>query len=294
MAVRSKQPANPARPRKASLPPKVKLAYGGAAAVTILATAAIGVYVLKTPDAVPTGPAASFAGAVVLNASGAELASWNQTSSYCRQTSWTVPDGAVTTDPAGDAQLDTTGKPGSCVAIASPHAYTSGVVEADIYFPALPGKPGTIANWTAFWLANQAKWTADGEIHAVESEPLTGVNAVSYRWGARSKPRHMSTDGLAADGKIPVTAPNLTPGFHVVDVVFAKGFFAVYYDGHEYASARSSVITGAPLNILLTSAVTPNTSAVRKGIGGKPKNSDSSPATVEIKYLNVWAYSPPA
>lgn len=294
MAVRSKHSPYPARPRKTSLPRGVKLAYAGAAAVTILAAAAIGVYVLRTPSTVPEGPAASYAGALELNASGAQLAAWDQTSNYCRESSWTVPDGTVTTDPAGDALLSTTGKPGSCVAVITPRAYTSGVVEADIYFPELPGKSGTIANWTAFWLTNQAKWPADGEIDAVESEPLTGVNAVSYHWGTQRKPLDMSTDGFAPDGKIPVAGPNLTPGFHVVDVVFAKGFFAVYYDGKEFASSHSSVITGAPLNILLNSAVAPSTRAMEKTIGGKPKNSDSFPATMEVKYLNVWAYNPPS
>jgi hypothetical protein len=291
MAVRHRHAARPAR-AKSSLPPRVKLAYVGGAAVAIAATALIGVHVLTTRSAVPAGPAASYAGSLELSASGAELASWNQTSSYCRQSSWTVPDGTVTTDPAGDALLSTTGKPGSCVAVITPGAYSSGVIEADIDFPALPGKPGTIADWTAFWLTDQAKWPNDGEIDAVESEPLTGVNAVAYHWGTQRKPLAMSTDGFASDGKIPVAGPNLTPGFHVVDVVFTKGFFAVYYDGKKFASVHSSAVTGAPLNILLNSAVAPDTSAIRKTIGGKPKNSDSSPATVEVKEFRVWAYQP--
>jgi hypothetical protein len=128
----------------------------------------------------------------------------------------------------------------------------------------------------------------------VETEPLTPVHAVTDHRGTRAKPLDMSTDGLAPDGKIPVTGPNLTPGWHVVDIVFTKGFFAVYYDGKQFASARSDAITGAPLNILLNSAVTPDTSDGRKAIGGKPKNSDRSPASIEVKYLNVWAYNPPS
>jgi hypothetical protein len=294
MAVRSKHSAQPAR--KASIPPRVKLAYGGAAVVAIAATALIGLHVATSPSSPPpsspppVGAAASYAGPLQLNASGAELASWNQTPSFCPEVSWGVPDGAVSTDDAGNALLTTTGKTGSCVGIISPGAYPSGVVEAYIDFPALPGKPGTIADWTAFWLTNQEKWPVDGEIDAVETEPATGVNAVSYHWGKQGKPLEASTDGFAPNGKIPVAGPNLTPGWHVVDVVFTKGFFAVYYDGKEFASSRSSVITGAPLNILLNSSVTPSTKSVEKTIGGKPKNSDSSPATMEIKYLKVWSY----
>jgi hypothetical protein len=295
MAVRSKYSAYPARPAKPSIPPKVKLAYVGTAAAAILAAALVGLHVATTHAATgPFGAAASYAGPLELNASGAVLASWEQTQNYCPQYSWTVPDGSVTTVPSGDAMLSTTGKPGSCVAVITPGAYSSGVVEADINFPALPGNSGTIANWTAFWLTDQEHWPRNGEIDAVETEPLTGVNAVSYHWGTRDKPHDMSTDGLAPDGKIPVTGPNLTPGWHVVDIVFAKGFFAVYYDGKEFTSVHSSVITGAPLNILLNSAVTPDTSAGRKVIGGTPKNSDSSPASMEVKYLNVWAYNPPS
>jgi hypothetical protein len=272
----------------------VKLAYGGAVAASILAAAGIGAYLATIKSTVPVGPAAGYAGPLQLHASGAQIAAWDQTSSFCPQSSWTVADGTVTTSPAGAALLSTTGKPGSCVAVVTPGAFSSGVVEAGIDFPALPGKPGTIANWTAFWLTNQARWPSDGEIDAVETEPLTGVNAVSYHWGTQKKPLHMSTDGFAPDGKIPVTGPNLTPGFHVVDIVFTRGYFAVYYDGRQYASSHSSVITGAPLNIILNSAVTPDTKALRKTIGGKPKNSDSAPATVAVKYLDVWAYSAPS
>jgi hypothetical protein len=292
MAVRSNHAARPVRKRKASLPLGVKLAYGGAAGGAILAAGLIGVHVLSggKPEA-PAGAAASYAGSLELDASGAELASWNQTSSFCPQSSWTVPDGTVSTDPVGNAMLTTTGKPGSCVAIISPGTYASGVIEADIDFPALPGKSGTVADWTAFWLTDQAHWPVNGEIDAVETEPLTGVNAVSYHWGTTKKPLDMSTDGLAPNGKIPFTGPNLTPGWHVVDIAFTKGFFAVYYDGKEFAGVHSSAITGAPLNVLLNSAVTPSTKAAEKTIGGKPKNSDSSPATVEIKYLRVWSYN---
>jgi hypothetical protein len=177
------------------------------------------------------------------------------------------------------------------VAIKSPSAYSSGVIEADIHFPELPSNPATIADWTAFWLTDTAHWPQNGEIDAVEAEPLTGVNAVAYHWGTASKPHHRSTDGFAPDGKIPVAGPNLTSGWHVVDIAFTKGFFAVYYDGKQFASMRGSEITGAPLHILLNSAVTPRTKAAEKEIGGKPKNSDSSPATIEVKYLRVWSYS---
>jgi Glycosyl hydrolases family 16 len=282
---RADRPAT-SRPAKVR-PAKVWLAYGSAATVVVIAAALIAWHVFSSGPPLPVAASLThYAGSLELDASGSELASWNQTPSFCTSPSWSVPDGTVATDSAGDATLTTTGKPGSCVAIISPGTYSSGVVEADIDFPALPGAPRTIADWTSFWLTNQDKWPTDGEIDAVEVSPASGVNAVSYHWGTHQSPRTVSTSdsppGIRAAG------PNLTPGWHVVDVVFTKGFFAVYYDGRIFASLRSSAVTGSPLSILLTTGVTPE--AAEQLIGGPPKNADSSPATLAIKYLKVWSY----
>jgi hypothetical protein len=233
---------------------------------------------------------ASHAGSVLLNATGSQVASWNQTSTFCPQDSWQVADGTVSTDHSGDAVLATTGVPGSCVAAISPGAYSSAVIEAYIYFPPLPGKPDTIADWTSFWLTDQANWPTDGELDAVEAEPATGVNAVAWHWGTPGSPTAMSTDGFAAGGALPVDGPDLTPGWHVVDVVYTKGYFAVYYDGKEYTGLSSSVVTGAPLNILITASVTPDTSALQQQLGNSPQNSDSSPAGLAVKYVKIWSY----
>jgi hypothetical protein len=290
MVARSKYASNSVR-QKPPLPKQAKLAIFASAATVVAAAGAVGVHVATSGPAPVPVAAASYAGSLELNASGAQLASWNQTSKYCTEDSWEIPDGAVSTDSSGDATLSTTGKPGSCVAIISPQAYSSGVIEADIDFPALPGKPKTIADWSALWLTNQANWPADGEIDAVEAEPVTGVNAVAYHWGTTQSPQSMSTDGFAPDGNLPVDGPDLTPGWHTVDIVFTKGFFAVYYDGKKFTSTSNSVITGAALNIILSTSVTPNTGAVDQTIGGgPPKNSDSSPATIAIKSLKIWSY----
>ena len=45
-----------------------------------------------------------------------------------------------------------------------------------------------------------------------------------------------------------------------MDIVYTKGFFAVYYDGKEFTSLNSDDVTGDALNIYLTTSVTPNTS----------------------------------
>jgi hypothetical protein len=176
---------------------------------------------------------------------GQALTSWNQTPPYCSSDSISVPSGTVAADSSGDATLTTTGKPGSCVAIISPHACSPGVIEADIDFPALPGKPNTIADWTSFWLTNQVACPVDGELDAVEAAPVNEKNAVSWHSGPNTSPVFVaSTDGFHP-AKLPVQGPNLTPGWHAVDIVYAKGSFAVYYDGHQYTRYASGKVTGS-------------------------------------------------
>lgn len=238
----------------------------------------------------PPVAGAKYAGQVLLNATGAELKSWNQTQSFCTEDDWGVPDGSVYTDSSGDAVLATSGKDGSCAGLSSPQAYSSAVIEAYVYFPPLPGHSGTIADWTSVWLTNQSAWPADGELDAVEAEPATGVNAVAWHWGSAGAEQSMSTDGYAQDGTLPKDGPNLTPGWHVVDIVYTQGFFAVYYDGKLFSSLTSGAVTGAALNLLITTSVTPDNGEVESTIGSAPVNSDSSPAGMAVKYVKIWSY----
>jgi hypothetical protein len=238
------------------------------------------------------GPVAGrqYAGPVVLNATGSQLLSWNQTATYCRGQSWQVANGSVYGDGSADAVLATNGEPGSCVALISPQTYASAVIEAYVYFPPLPGHAQTIADWSSVWLTDQAAWPTDGELDAVEAEPVTGVNAVAWHWGWPGGEQSVSTDGLAAQGTLPRNGPNLTPGWHVIDIAYTQGFFAVYYDARLFTSLQSGAITGAPLNLLITSGVTPDIGAVEQIIGGPPVNSDSQPAGLAVKYVKVWSF----
>jgi hypothetical protein len=242
--------------------------------------------------AVSLGPVAGgqYAGQVELSMTGSQLESWNQTKSFCTESDWGVADGSVFTDSSNDAVLATTGKPGSCVGLVSPESFSSAVIEAYAYFPPLPGRSGTIADWSSVWLTNQANWPAAGELDAVEAEPATGVNAVAWHWGSAGAEQSVSTDGLAADGTLPKSGPNLTPGWHVVDIAYAQGFFAVYYDGRLFTTMSADIITGAPLNLLITTSVTPDNGEVEQQIGGPPVNSDSQPAGLAVKYVKVWAF----
>jgi hypothetical protein len=198
-----------------------------------------------------------------------------------------VGDGTVGTNSSGDALLKTSGKAGSCVALISPGKYSAEVIEAKLYFPALPGKSGTIANWTSFWLTDSANWPAAGELDGVEVEPVDATNAVTWHSGTTTAQFTASTSRYSSV-RLPVNTGNLTPGWHTVDIVYTKGFFAVYYDGAEFTSYTSSNITGKPLNLYITMVSTPATSDVEKQIGSAPVNSDSSPTTFTVRSLKVW------
>jgi hypothetical protein len=228
-------------------------------------------------------------GSLLLDATGAQMTSWNKSASYCPQTTGLVGNGTIATDSTGAVNLTTSGKAGSCVALISPGAYSSGVIEADIDFPALPGKPGTMANWAGFWMTNGPAWPVDGELDGVEVEPVNADNAVTWHSGTRSDEFSASTSGFAPV-QLPAAGDNLSPGWHVVDMVYTKGYFAVYYDGEMFTSYTSSNIPGAPLNVYFTMTNTPNTSAIIKLIGSPPVNSSSSPATMSVRYLKVWSY----
>jgi hypothetical protein len=60
-----------------------------------------------------------------------------------------------------------------------------------------------------------------------------------------------------------------------------------YYDGKEFTSLSSGVITGAPLNILITTSVTPDTGQIQQELGNSPQNSDSSPAGMAVNYVKI-------
>jgi hypothetical protein len=289
--------ATSSRPSAPPVPvPTLSLPSVKASASATKATAKASVSATAQPTAHSTGislpggnsPLSAYLGTLLVSESGAQLKSWDQTSSYCPSAAATViGDGAVGTDSSGDVTLTTTGKAGSCVALISPGKYSSEVIEASLYFPALPGKPGTIANWTSFWLTDPAAWPAHGELDGVEVEPVDATNAVTWHSGTSSAQFTASTSSFSPV-RLPVNAANLTPGWHTVDIVYAKGFFAVYYDGAEFSSYSSSKVTGDPLNLYITMVNTPATSAVESQIGSAPVNSDKSPATYTVRSLKVW------
>lgn len=236
------------------------------------------------------GPVAGgqYAKALILNDSGSKLAAWNKGSSYCTVSPDYKATAKVGVSKAGSATLTTTGTPGSCGALISPGAYTSGVVEASIYFPAVPGKASTLANWTGVWLSGQT-WPNDGELDGTEVEPVDATNAVTYHSGTSASVFSASTSPYTTT-RLPIKTANIKPGWNMVDIVFRQGFFAVYYNGHLYTSYTSSHVVGKPMNVYITNVNTPNTTWVVQHIGAPPVNSTKSPVSVQVKYLRIWSY----
>ena len=258
-----------------------------------LASAIAGISFIFTPGIATASSPVPLAGSdhaksLILNDTGAKLKSWNQTAALCSPNPGYLANGAVSTDASGDIKLTTTGQSGSCIGLISPGSYSSGVIEARVNFPALPGKPGTIANWTGLWLSGKT-WPNDGELDAVEVEPVDARNAVTWHSGTQAAPFVASTSGYFPN-KLPEKTANLKPGWHTVDIVYAKGYFAIYYDGKLFTSYTNSQITGHPLNIYVTMTNTPDNSWVEQRIGGPPINSASSPSTLALRYLRIWSY----
>ena len=267
-----------------------KRRYVPALASLAAAAAALPAAISASPATAATAPVpvggATYAKTLVLNDTGAKLATWNQTKPYCSPDPGYLTDGTVKAVSGSRLALTTSGKSGSCVALISPGAVASNVIESRIYFPPLPGKTGTIANWTGFWLSGP-NWPADGELDAAEVEPVDATNAVTWHSGTATNLFSKSTAPYFPP-RLPIESPNLAPGWHTIDIVYTKGEFAVYYDGRRYTYYVSSNVTGRPLNIYYTMSVTPDNSWVVSHIGGPPINSDPKPATMGIQYLRIW------
>jgi hypothetical protein len=281
-------------PENGSGPGKLRARWRGAAAAALAAGTIAGVagVIAPGPAAAASAPVpvagGQYAKSLILNDSGSKLAAWNKSASYCAVSPDYKPTAKVGVSASGAATLTTTGTAGSCGALISPGAYSSGVIEASIYFPAVPGKPNTIANWVGVWTAG-ATWPNGGELDATEVEPVDATNAVTYHSGTTASLFSASTSPYTTV-KLPIKAANVKPGWNMVDIVFRSGFFAIYYNGHLYTSYTSSHVVGKPMNIYVTNVNTPDTTWVVQHIGNAPINSTKTPVSVQVKYLRVWSY----
>jgi Glycosyl hydrolases family 16 len=203
----------------------------------------------------PVGVPASQVGKLLVNDTGVDLARWSG-----RQ------HGGSVTDHNGVLGLSTSGAPRNGYSIISPNTYTSGIIEARIYFPG--GTNGKIADWPAFWLSSAwsgaVSWPDGGEMDLAEG--LHGDLCVTYHYGVNG--RSVSTWPFG------VTS---APGWHVVTGVWSAGQWDVYYDGKLAKAISGSFVVNDPMNIILSA------------YQGRPGNHPGVPATLEVSYLRVWS-----
>jgi hypothetical protein len=181
--------------------------------------------------------------------------------------------------------LFTTGASNDCTDLQSPHAYptTDGYVyEADIYF-------SSAKNWGGFWMYGN-DWPADGEIDALETNLET--NYVSYHFADSSG---QGVEYSTANGSLTADSPNITPGWHVVDISFGNGDISVWYDGKQYVNVPKNI--AAPMWIVFSEG-----SCDQSGHYQQPNPAPNPPAGdtcatpndigtaghVEVKWLRIF------
>lgn len=142
-----------------------------------------------------------------------------------------------------NAVLTTTGQAGDCTDIESPHTYPTAdgyVYESRVY-------NSNFTQWNSYWMYGN-NWPTDGEIDSYEGG--SGTSFMSYHFAAppSSPPYSYSTcnstnscDGNAAPLQAGPSSPNITPGWHTVDISFGghgagQGAVSVWYDGTLYGT----------------------------------------------------------
>jgi hypothetical protein len=195
---------------------------------------------------------------------------------------WTCTTSQVQLDKPVVA-LHTTGADGNCAVIQSTNLFptTSGVIEARIYLSAIPGEPTQIADWASMWMYGP-NWPADGEIDAVESS--YGSSAVTYHYGSGnpSDPaynlQYTTYRPLYGNARaLPVTGPNVRPGWNTVDIAFSKNAIRIYYNGKLYTTAAGSYITGKPAYLVFDD------------VSASGLNTLGIPGEVEVGYVRVFS-----
>lgn len=186
----------------------------------------------------------------------------------------------VSLNPSGYAELKTSGQAGNCVSIESPHEYPTVdgyVYEADVYF-------STWENWPAFWMYGN-DWPQDGEIDAVEAN--YDQNYVTWHYGTNN-----TTEGTGSwnNKVLTPTGPNISPGWHIIDIAFGGNRIQIFYDGYSYLTLPETLTaqTGDPMWITFSTG-----SCEAEGIN-ECKNGTLGlgvAGNIQIKYLR--AFLPP-
>lgn len=128
----------------------------------------------------------------------------------------------------------------------------SGVVQARVKFSGV-GSTARLADWAAMWLYGD-NWPANGEIDAVEAQ--FGTSFVTYHYGTAARPLSASDEPAGWGQAVQLTAQkgtkDITPGWHTVDIAFARHEADVYYDGRLYQRISGAYVTNKPMYLAFT------------------------------------------
>jgi hypothetical protein len=144
----------------------------------------------------------------------------------------------------GYAKLSTTGATGDCTDLELPSQKTTNgyVYEIEAYF-------SNYTQWDAYWMFGE-NWPQQGEIDAVEGG--SGTSFLSYHYQGPSGPAAYSTcnntngcDGSATPIQVGPSGPNITPGWHTIDISYGghgagQGEVCDWYDGQQYGCVYGS------------------------------------------------------
>lgn len=154
--------------------------------------------------------------------------------------------------------------------------FGNGYYEARIY---VPGSTSKAYNFPAFWTNGQHpndSWAKDGEIDIMES--LGGELRWHYHWGEEPNNKSVASpdrkpDHFASAG-----------GWHTYGMKRESGKLTFYYDGKEYGTVTSNVVS-SPHYIILNHGLNADYA------------SDTSisqiPATMEVDYVRFWKLGTP-
>jgi hypothetical protein len=188
---------------------------------------------------------------------------------------------------SGYVELDTNGQDGNCTSIQSPRTYPTAsgyVYEADVYF-------SSFEDWPAFWMYGN-NWPYQGEIDAAEAD--RNANYVTWHYSPCNSSvtsSQLSTNPYSYACKSELSpdpgVPNLTPGWHIVDIAFAGNGIQVFYDGKLYVTVPETATgnTGDPMWIVFS---TGSCSQSTKGGNTCAPGAEGVSGNLQVKWLRIF------
>lgn len=214
----------------------------------------------------------AYAGSIVLNETGAQIASdaaWQNNQDF----TW---GGGTITASGNYLRLHSTGAVfGSGGVRSTTRFWKTGVFEFRVRLPAGPN--GKLADWPALWFSGRP-WPNEGEIDLLEG--LGGTDQVTYHYGTITSQHSISTSW-----RLPVYSPRPGPGWHTIDLVWAPSWARVYTDGRLLTILQGSWFTPGPemMRLQMNSGQCPHTTSF---CGDNPGSS----ASMYVAYVRVWRF----